>query len=223
MSKSAISAVIFDLDGTVIDSKQVIAEAYHAAHAEVVGADAVAPPFSEYCKHLGRSFPQIMKRMGLPLAMHAVFMRESNARMHRIQVFEGIRPLLASLREQGIPMAVATGKDHRRTEAILDSLGLIDYFACIVGSDDVENPKPAPDMALMIVQRLGLKPANTLFLGDAVADLLCGQGAGMQTALALWDNPGEEVRAHACDYQLTDPRQVLALLEEPRHADVTPA
>ncbi|WP_025128024.1 HAD-IA family hydrolase [Pseudomonas sp. PH1b] len=223
MSELPISAVIFDLDGTLIDSKQVIREAYHAAHAEVLGAGVEPPPFSEYCKHLGRSFVQIMKIMGLPAQMHPVFMRESNARMQRIRVFEGVGELLASLQARGIPMAIATGKDHGRTVAILEYLGLLGYFSCIVGSDDVANPKPAPDMARMIVEQLHLEPSSCLFVGDALADLKCGQAAGMQTALALWDHPGEEIRRYPSTYQLTAPGQILALLEVARHADITPA
>ncbi|CRI58570.1 HAD-IA family hydrolase [Pseudomonas sp. CCOS 191] len=218
-----VQAVIFDLDGTLIDSKQVIAEAYHAAHAEVMGADAVPPPFSEYCRYLGRSFPEIMRQMGLPLEMHPVFMRESNARMHRIQVFDGIRELLGTLHERQVPMAIATGKDHARTEAILGCLGLLEYFGVIVGSDDVARPKPASDMALKIVDALGLNPATTLFVGDAVADLQCGHSAGMQTALALWDSPVDEVRRHPCNYRLGQPGQLLNLLEVWRHADVATA
>lgn len=223
MADVPVQAVIFDLDGTLIDSKQVIAEAYHAAHAQVVGADAVPPPFSEYCRYLGRSFPEIMRQMGLPLEMHPVFMRESNARMHRIQVFDGVRALLDALHERQVPMAIATGKDHGRTEAILDCLGLLKYFGIIVGSDDVARPKPAADMALKIVEALALRPAATLFVGDAVADLQCGLAAGMQTALALWDNPVDEVRRHPCDHHLTEPGHLLNLLEVRRHADVATA
>lgn len=223
MSESAINAVIFDLDGTLIDSKQVIREAYHAAHAQVLGADVEPPPFSEYCKHLGRSFVQIMKIMGLPPQMHPVFMQESNARMQKIRVFDGVRPLLAGLRDRGIPMAIATGKDHQRTVAILDHLGLLQYFARIVGSDDVANPKPAPDMARIIVEHLQVPASGCLFIGDALADLQCGEAAGMQTALALWDHPAEDIRRYPCTYRLTDPCQILALLEVASHADVTPA
>ncbi|UXH76103.1 HAD-IA family hydrolase [Roseateles amylovorans] len=211
MAEPQVRAVVFDLDGTLIDSKDVMRHAYLQAYEEVVG-EGEAPPFSDYCKYLGRSFPEIMRLMGLPLAMQPVFVRESIRQMHRIAVFDGVRPMLQALSRRRIPMAIATGKDRARTRQILDHLALSDHFAMVVGSDDVSAPKPAPEMALTIARTLRLDCASTLFVGDSMADLACGRSAGMRTGLATWDDPGPEARGVDHAIHLHHPNDVLHLL-----------
>ncbi|AOK15029.1 MULTISPECIES: HAD-IA family hydrolase [Burkholderia cepacia complex] len=209
-----LSAVIFDLDGTLIDSKDVMRSAYFAAYDEVVG-DGAPPPFSEYCRYLGQSFPNIMRQMGLPLEMHAAFKRESIRNMHRVRVFDGIVAMLEALSLRRVPMAIATGKDHARAVALLEHLRIDCHFAMVLGSDDVPNQKPAPDMALRIADALALTPADTLFVGDAAADLECGARAGMKTALALWDHPPAHVLAMPVDVRFAAPADLLSLLRMP--------
>ena len=211
----AVSALIFDLDGTLIDSKDVMRNAYFTAYEEVVG-DNAPPPFSEYCRYLGQSFPTIMRQMGLPMEMHAVFMRESVRNMRQVSLFEGVLPMLEELKRRKVPLAIATGKDHARAAALLEYLEVDRHFAMVVGSDDVPYQKPAPDMALSILRRLDLNPAETLFIGDAVADLACGRNAGVMTALAKWDRPAAEVLMHPADFHLEHPSDILSLLREPQ-------
>lgn len=219
MDKPAISAVIFDLDGTLIDSKDVMRGAYFKAYQEIVGDDE-APPFDEYCRHLGRSFPEIMRRLGLPAAMHAVFVRESISNMHKIRLFDGIRPLLQELARRQVPLAIATGKDYARTCSILTCLGLGQHFQMVVGSDNVSQPKPAPEMALKIAAHLELDCASALFVGDAIADLQCGQQAGMQTALATWDCPSLDALRHRADFHFDSPNKILSTLRIDLHANL---
>jgi AHBA synthesis associated protein len=206
-----ISAVIFDLDGTLIDSMDVMQHAYVTAYHEVVG-EGEPPPFSEYCRHLGRSFPEIMRRMGLPVAMHPVFVRESVRNMHKIRLYPGVVTLLEELSGSGVPLAIATGKDHARSSNIAAHLQIEKYFRMILGSDQVACPKPAPEMALRIAAELQLNPAHTLLVGDAMADILCGRSAGMYTALATWSGGCADVQRQAADFQLDRPDQILPLL-----------
>lgn len=208
-----LSAVIFDLDGTLIDSKDVMRRAYMTAHAEVFGSTRAAPPFSEYCKYLGCSFPEIMRRLGLPAEpMYEVFARESTRLIGDIRMFDGVSEMLGHLYGSGVPMAIATGKFEKRTRQILDHLGISRYFAVVIGSDMVSRPKPAPDMALMIAERMHLDPSKTLFVGDAVADIECGNAAGMVSALAAWDAPTEVVRQQPVKFVFDLPCEIPALL-----------
>lgn len=207
-------AVIFDLDGTLIDSKEVMCVAYLAAHAEIFGLEAEPPPFSDYCKYLGQGFPYIMRQLGLPLQMEPVFVRESARNIHRVSLFPGISALLDELARRGIPMAIATGKSHERAIQLLDHLQIQSYFAAVLGYDDVPHPKPAPDMVLAIVDQLSLNPERTLFVGDAIADIDCGRAAGVITALACWDQPSREALAGGSDLQLCRPVDLLTHFQE---------
>src|SRR6266700_6617144 len=91
-----ITAVIFDLDGVLVDSHTALRDAFHAAYAEVTGrADA---PFAEFCTHLGRRFSDIAQLMGLPEAMEPVFAREGTARLGQLLPQPGVADVLRRLK-----------------------------------------------------------------------------------------------------------------------------
>ncbi len=207
-----IKAVAFDLDGVIIDSLPVMRVAYAYAFEQVVGRGE-PPPFSEYQRHLGRSFPDIMKKLGLPIAMHPVFKAESDRRIEEIRVFPQIRELLLCLRQHGFKLAIATGKDTDRAENILRHLGLRQFFDMVVGSDRIAHPKPAPDMLELIREEFGLEPSNVLFCGDAPVDLRCGRSAGTAVAAALWSDVDlAALQAEVPDLLLSQPMDMLDAL-----------
>jgi len=203
--------IIFDLDGVIICSLPVAREAYYAAHEAIVGGE--PPPFTEYQKYFGRSFPEILKIMGLPIEMHKVFKAESNRRMSMIEVYPGIRDMLESIKNAGIKTAIATGKDWERATATLEYLDLLKYFDLVLGSDLVEKPKPAPDMALKAMETLTANPQTTLFCGDAVADVMCGKSANIRVAAAFWGEAMEDdIMALNPNYVLRHPPELIDLI-----------
>jgi AHBA synthesis associated protein len=180
----AIRAVIFDLDGVLIDSFAVMRQAFAAAYAEVVGRGSA--PFEEYSRHLGRYFPDIMKIMGLPPEMEEPFVKESQRLAHQVRLFEGVTDLLGGLRDLGLALAVATGKSGSRARSLLDGLGVLPMFDHVIGSDEVANAKPAPDIVLRALELLDVRRDDAVMVGDAVADLASARGAGVPAIAALW-------------------------------------
>src|SRR5205823_7005181 len=171
-----LAAVVFDLDGVLVDSIAVMREAFSIAYAEVVGP--ARPPFEEYNRHLGRYFPDIMRIMGLPLEMEEPFVRESYRLADRVRVYDGIRETVRALRDSGLGLAVATGKSGVRARSLLDRLGLLPEFDHVLGSDEVARPKPAPDIVLRALELLDVEPRHAVMVGDAVTDLASARGAG---------------------------------------------
>ncbi|WP_103350664.1 HAD-IA family hydrolase [Amycolatopsis sp. CA-128772] len=210
-SVPARHAVIFDLDGVVVDSFAVMSEAFAIAYAEVVG-DGPAP-FEEYRRHLGRYFPDIMRIMDLPLAMEEPFVRESYRLADQVTVFDGVVELLLTLRTRGLKLAIATGKSGPRARSLLDSLGLLPFFAHVIGSDEVARPKPAPDMVLEALRLLDVPAERAIMVGDAPTDLASAQGAGVASAAALWAPPDDvgELLAAGPDVVLRRPADLLAM------------
>ncbi|MEU8975587.1 HAD-IA family hydrolase [Streptomyces monashensis] len=203
-----VSAVVFDLDGVLVDSFAVMREAFRTAYAEVVG-DGEAP-FKEYERHLGRYFPDIMRIMGLPLEMEAPFVRESYRLAHLVAVFEGVPEMLRELRAHGIRLAVATGKSGPRARSLLEQLGLLDLFTVVIGSDEVDQPKPAPDIVLKALDVLGSDPKHTVMIGDAVTDLVSARGAGVAAIAALWgESDSQTLLAENPDVALRNPSELL--------------
>lgn len=201
-ARRPIRAVVFDLDGVLIDSLEVMREAFTAAHAEVVGPGPA--PFEEFLSHLGRHLPDIMRIMGLPVAMQDPFVRVSRELADRVKPCDGAGDLLRDLRSRGIPMAVATGKVTHRAEFILDLLGLRPLLDAVLGSDAVSVGKPAPDLVLAALRRIDRSPDEAVMVGDSVLDLAAGRAAGTLTAAATWgQGDPDELRAKSPDLVAT--------------------
>jgi AHBA synthesis associated protein len=208
-------AVVFDLDGVIVDSFAVMSEAFAIAYAEVVG-DGPAP-FTEYRRHLGRYFPDIMRIMDLPLEMEEPFVRESYRLADQVTVFDGVVELLLTLRVRGLRLAIATGKSGPRARSLLDRLGLLPFFAHVIGSDEVARPKPAPDMVRLALELLDVPAERAIMVGDAPTDLESARGAGVASAAALWAPPDDvdELLAAGPDVVLRRPADLLALCPAP--------
>jgi AHBA synthesis associated protein len=177
-------AVIFDLDGVLVDSSAVMREAFSIAYREVTGNS--EPPFDDYVQHLGRSFPDIMRLMGLPLEMESPFVRESYRRAHQVTVYEGVPELLQALRDAGLRTAVATGKAGARARSLLDGVGLLGLFDTVIGSDEVPHAKPAPDVVHLALRRLEVLPTDAVRVGEAVTVIDSAPAAGVAACAALW-------------------------------------
>ncbi|MEW2623456.1 HAD-IA family hydrolase [Streptomyces sp. NPDC048106] len=182
-------AVVFDLDGVLVDSFEVMRQAFTFAYREVVGSG--EPPFEEYNRHLGRYFPDIMRIMGLPPEMEGPFVRESTRLAGQVPLFPGVDELLHGLRDQGLGLAVATGKAGWRARALLEGLGVAHLFDHIIGSDEVPRAKPAPDIVLRALELLDVRADDAIMVGDAVTDLAAARGAGVGAVAALWGETDE--------------------------------
>jgi 3-amino-5-hydroxybenzoic acid synthesis related protein len=183
-ARKALRAVVFDMDGVLVDSFDVMRQAFAIAYHEVVGPG--EPPFSEYNRHLGRYFPEIMKIMGLPLAMQEPFVRESYRLANEVLLFDGVREMIADLRARGLRTVVATGKAGERARHLLSLLDLLDQFDHVIGGDEVAHAKPAPDMVLRALELLGIDAEETFMVGDAVTDIISARGASVASVAALW-------------------------------------
>jgi len=203
-------AVVFDLDGVLVDSFSVMRKAFTIAYAEVVGPGPA--PFEEYNRHLGRYFPDIMRIMELPLEMEAPFVRESYRLADEVTVFDGVIDMVTTLRERGVRLAVATGKSGERARSLLDRLGMLRLFEHVIGSDEVAAPKPAPDIVTRALDLLGVQPHHAVMVGDAVTDLESARGAHVTSAAALWaDVDASVLLAAKPDVVLRAPQDLLAL------------
>jgi AHBA synthesis associated protein len=189
LSLTGRQAVIFDLDGVIVDSFGVMRQAFAHAYTTVVGPGPI--PFEEYCQHMGRYFPDIMRIMGLPLEMEEPFVKESQRLAHEVRVFEGVPEVLAALRSRGLRTAIATGKSGPRARSLLGTLGLLPMFDHVIGSDEVPRPKPAPDIVLRALSLLEVPGDAAVMVGDAVTDIASARGAGVTAIAALWGETDE--------------------------------
>ncbi|GAA3667474.1 phosphoglycolate phosphatase [Lentzea atacamensis] len=180
--------VIFDLDGTLVDTPRGIVTTFAAvfsrlglptvdsasirgtiglplpaAFAKLLGVAEDEPRVAECVAH----YRSMSRRIMLPMAPNLVFRG----------VFDG----LASLRENGFLLAVATNKFSANAEELLVAAGLRDEFSAVVGADQVPMPKPDPASGLLVLNRLGVAPERAVVVGDTTCDVLMARAAGMSS------------------------------------------
>lgn len=205
-------AIVFDLDGVIIDSCHIQKFALHESYRRVVG-DENLPSFEEFFSYAGDSLENIFRKMGLPYEMIGVYREISRSHIDRIKVFEGISDVLSELREKGILLGICTGKDRLRTIEILTYFGLYAFFQSIVCSDDVRYPKPFPDSLLHSLQILDVLPGEAIMVGDAIFDIRCAKSAHVECVSVLWgEGKREAIESEGPDYiceTVQDLRKVL--------------
>jgi 3-amino-5-hydroxybenzoic acid synthesis related protein len=179
-----IDHVIFDLDGTIVDNSRTMKRAFDEAFRASGGiGDA---PFADLISRQGQPFPVILSELGLSLDMEPIFSRLSQRYVDMTRPADGIDELLEGLKGAGVKLSIASGKSRSRARWVLDHFGLLSHFDRVVGSDDVTNGKPAPDMILRCIDEARCDPAETLMIGDAQADYLAARAAGIRFGLAGW-------------------------------------
>lgn len=213
-----LNAVIFDLDGVLIDSEPLMRAAFAASYAYVVG-DGI-PPIEAYLEHMGEAFLQIMDQLNLPHAMWEPYTQYCQQHIEQIQMFPQIREVLNWATDQQLKLAILTGKDSLRTWQILEHFDLSRYFRTVVSSDQLRRPKPDPEGVLQALSALGSSIEDTVMVGDAVNDILCAQAAQMRSIAVTWGTKPERVqRLCTPDFIVHSRPMLLAVLRHLKHGE----
>lgn len=207
---SRCRAVVFDLDGTVINSLSLTFAGLDHAFIQI-GMKPV--PMAEISKYFGRGELDILRQL-LPeekaVQAMAHYRQYLTERCNQAELHSGIAELLTTLKKADIPVALFTGRGRSTTEILLEHHQLHSHFKLIVTHDDVTDPKPAPEGLLKISKHLGLHPSEMLFIGDSPLDIRAARYAGSVGIAALWDGLArrDELEPHQPDHFAKDPREI---------------
>lgn len=214
MSTTRITTILFDLDGTIIDTNELIIESFLHALKGVVpdtfSREDIIPKMGLTLKHQLQLFSGREEVDDLTKAY-----RSYNLSKHdeMVTLFPGVAETIPLLREQGIKLGVVTTKMRDSTERALNLLGIYDAMDVIVTLDDVENAKPHPEPVLKAIRALGSEPAATLMVGDSAADIESAAAAGATPVGVAWSLKGEEVLKDAgAKHILTDMKQLFTII-----------
>jgi pyrophosphatase PpaX len=210
--------VLFDLDGTLIDSIGLILDSYRhtmAAHG--------LPPLPDRHWTMGIGTPLRAQLApfatdALPLDTLIATYREFNLTHHdaRVTAFGGIVDAVNALRAMGCRLGIVTSKNRAGAQRGLALVGLVHAFELTVAADDVERAKPDPEPVLRALEGLRAEARQAVYVGDSVHDIHAGRAAGVATAAVLWgQNDRDELSAAAPDYWLEAPADLLALVAGP--------
>ena len=176
-------AAIFDLDGTLVDSMPFVVEAF--IHA--VEPFRARPLEVEVLAQLGGPLEACLRNLLGPLAKESLgpamerLLRYEHGQEQKLMPFAGARELLALLRSRGVKLGIWTGRDRWSAERVLEVHGLAGFFGAVVCGDDLPTYKPDPAGLLRAIELVGSRAEETVFMGDADADVLGGHAAGVHT------------------------------------------
>ena len=216
---AAIQTVLFDLDGTLIDSIRLILDSYH----HTLAAHGVPPRTDEdWLRGVGTplsvQFAEWRDDLGKLEAMVATYRAYNLANHDRmVTVYPGVVATVEAIRAAGRRTGLVTSKNRQGALRGLTLVKLEAMMDVLVCADEVTNPKPHPEPVEKAVALLGADPATTVYVGDSIHDMVSGRAAGVRTAAALWGPFG---RAHLeeskPDYWLEAPRDLVDLVNKKR-------
>lgn len=208
-------AVLFDLDGTLLDSIDLILDSYAHTFAHF---DLAAPPRETLLADIGVPLWVVFDRVGGdPERVHEMIAayRDFNLAHHdtRVAAFPGVAEMVREVRARGCLTALVTSKNRHGALRGLRVLGLSDAIDVVVGADDVERPKPDREPVTFALTRLGVPPGEAVFVGDSVHDIASGRTAGVRTVAAVWGAMApDSLRAAGADTLIERPEELLAWL-----------
>lgn len=190
--------VIFDLDGTLIDTPSGIAEAFQVVF-QSLGVEGIQVPAIK--NTIGLPLEQAFGNLlGVPADHQRVtgaiaLYQQAFARIilpkAATLLFPGVVEGLAALREEGCVLAIATSKYYRSADALLGAAAIRDCFRLVVGADQVQKPKPDREMGLKIINALGGTTAGTLMVGDTTHDIHMATALGIRSVAVTYGVHGD--------------------------------
>jgi phosphoglycolate phosphatase len=214
------SAVIFDLDGTLLDTLADIAESSN----RVLASHGLPTfPVDDYRQFVGQGLRRLLERV-IPAGdeqepliqtcsreFREVYSREWNV---RTRPYPGVLELVELLRSRGIRMAVLSNKPHEFTQRCVEHYLAGTPFEVVLGEGNGIPPKPDPTGARRVIEQIGLAPEKFVYLGDTSTDMATAIAAGTLPVGALWGfRPREELEAAGAKHLIERPGELIEIME----------
>lgn len=215
-----IDTVLFDLDGTLVDTAPDLGHALNILlnqHGKPALSDAVIRPYASHGSRglIGLGFgitpahPQFLALRDAYLNIYDTVFTRSPV------LLDGISDLLQAIEAKQLKWGIVTNKPRRFTQPLIKSMRLDQRAACVISGDDAPQPKPSPATLLMACEQMRVEPASCVYIGDAERDIQAGKAAGMQTAVALFGYIDVQDRPQdwGADVMLQKPLDLLDLMD----------
>ena len=217
---TSIECVLFDLDGTLIDTApdfiSVVNKLLAENHKEAISEQAIHQTVSDGARALVKLAFQIEldDENFAELHQRLLDLYEAELDSTAAQLYPGIGHLLSEFDRTGVKWGIVTNKPEKYTVKLLSNLGLLQQCKCIVCPDHVEHSKPHPEPLFLAMTQLNANPERTVYLGDHVRDVQAAKNAEVMAIAAAYgyiapDNPPEEWYA---DFIVRESDQIIPLL-----------
>lgn len=209
-----LKAVLFDLDGTLLDSGALVVSSYQHA----LGTHGLhVPTGAELLATMGIPLEVVFTDLGYGDRTDELIAtyREHNLARHDEEAhpYPGAADMVRAFAQAGLQVGIVTSKSTAGAWKGVDLIGIREEVQVLIGYDDVVKPKPDPQPVRLGCERIGVDPAHTVYVGDAVVDMRSGRGAGCRVVAAAW-GPQEEgpLRASQPDFWCEHPAEVPPVL-----------
>ena len=216
---SQIKAVLFDLDGTLTNTLDDLAASTNYALSQHGYPTHETIKFRYFVgdgalKMIERALPEDARQQENLLRLRETFLEHYSIHSQdKTAAYDGVIELVDRLREMGMKTAVVTNKPDSAAQQIVATL-LGDRFDAVLGQRDGIPTKPAPDMPLYVMSKLGVTPDECLFVGDSGVDILTGAGCGAHPVGVLWGFRDEkELRENGAQDIISRPSELLEVID----------
>jgi pyrophosphatase PpaX len=201
--------VLFDLDGTLVDSGAIILASFHHATETVLQRRF---PDEQILAQVGGS--NLETQMGLLAPEHVdelvrVYRAHNDPSYSELACFDGMVDVLAQLKEEGRRLGVVSAKRSPTVQRVFDGAGIGKYFDVIVGSDATKRHKPDPEPLLHALKELGAQPSDAAYVGDSPFDMAAAKAANVYAVAVAW---GGIHRVEDADVLVESPEDLLGVL-----------
>ena len=211
-----ISTVLFDLDGTLVDTAPDMAHSLNLLLEEqgekTLAHEIIRPHVSNGSVALVKlGFGETIENQRLEqLKQRYLEIYQENIHVDSC-LFEGMEALLNQIEQSGKKWGVITNKPSWLTEPLLQSMGLADRSACMVSGDTTEQRKPHPEPMLYACEKIGVEPEQCVYIGDARRDIEAGRNANMKTIVATYGYIGEweDIDSWGADALIDQPEEII--------------
>lgn len=207
-----VQLVMFDLDGTLIDTAPQIAE---AANQMLAAVGLPTRPTSDIAMYIGEGVHQLIKRCltgGLRIEPDPLLLAKAEpiyqqcyaANATQSTPYAGAHSTLLALKQAGFQLACVTNKPEKFTQPLLEATGLAEFFACVVSGDSLAKKKPDPLPLLHVCQTLQVLPAHAMMVGDSDTDITAAHQAGCFVVTVPYGyNQGRPLALERVDAEIT--------------------
>lgn len=210
-----IKAVLFDLDGTLIDTNELILSSFKKAFKEVLDIEV---PEKEITMLFGRPLVQTLGKYSESKLEELIkTYRDYNESNHdqMCRSFDGVKEMLEELKEMGVKLGIVTSKREHLAKRGMKISGILDIMDTVITPESTEKHKPNPDPALKACELLKVNPNEAIMVGDATYDILCGKSAGCKTiGVSYTSIPIKELQRVEPDYFVDEPMAIVEIVKE---------
>ena len=222
-SKFNLSCVLFDLDGTLVDTAPDLIACLNKA-LQQHGFDQVSSsklkPFISYgaAAMISKSVNDVDEHTQAKILETMLGCYQDNIAEHS-QFFSGITDTLKTIESLGLKWGIVTNKRERFTNPLVDALNLTDRVACVVSGDTTANSKPHPEPMLTACAQADVKPEECVYIGDALHDIAAGKNAKMKTLAAIYGylKPDDTPDNWGADALIESPEQLTSWITATCH------